>query len=273
MKSKNLSSTNKKLPSAKNKITKNAKAEINLAKKDTNIPAAKIENYLASHQINVNPTYSDKWPNLKFVNSKNFNIDDFIKYHTDDHLKCLICSQVLIDPVSCYKCNKISCSKCIKSELEKHSKCPGCFNIIFFELMPVIDINNWEVVKGKEVTCPYEGCIESFPIFTIRPHLETCVFKTLNKYSVKHVNKIIYEDKSKDPHMKTYLLDYLKNVNCKLNITNTTEDCNKEFEFESKLTCLKKDCLSVNDTISKTILELAILTKSTNEKLKTIINK
>ena len=212
---------------------------------------------------------------LKFQDTKDFNIEEFIKSHTDDHLKCIVCAKLLVEPVTCYKCSKYFCSLCIKSELEKHNKCPGCYNIVFQELMPIIDIDDWEIIKGKEIKCPFIGCKEKYSLMVIRSHLETCIFKLLKSRAKQHVNKIIYQDSSKDPQMKTHLLNYLKVSNSKITPPNINEKKNNlttEFEFTSKLSDLNIHIGYVNDTFSKTILNLAIATKSTNEKLKTMIN-
>jgi hypothetical protein len=207
---------------------------------------------------------------LKFFDQKNFDTEDFIKSHTDEKIKCIVCNGLLIDPVSCYKCSKNFCSKCIKSELLKHNKCPSCFNMIFPELMPQVDLLS-DGLKGKEIDCPYIGCKDKNSIMNIRTHLDSCIFKNIKSSKQKHVNKIIHQDPATDPLMKLHLLKFLKTSNSKVSYR---EDFSKKpgIEFSSKLPDFKSQVGILNDHISKTILDLAKSTKITNEKLKNMIN-
>jgi hypothetical protein len=153
---------------------------------------------------------TDSTLKIKFFDEKKFDVEDFLKGQTDERIKCLICNLHLVDPLSCYKCSTNFCSKCIKAELNKHNRCPKCYDMIFPELMTNMDNEMLEGLKNKEIPCPFSGCKDKYSIVEIRTHLELCIFRNLKSDKQKHVNKIICQDANQDPLMKVHMLQYLK---------------------------------------------------------------
>lgn len=249
----------KNLKHAVNDFNKALKRE----EKNDKVSPKKNDNFLLRN--------TDSTIKIKFFDERKFDIEDFLKAQTDDKIKCLICNLHLVDPLSCYKCSTNYCSKCIKAELTKHNRCPKCFDMIFPELMTNLDPEMLEELKSKEISCPFNGCKDKYPIVDIRNHLELCIFRNLKSDKQKHVNKIISQDPTQDPLMRVHMLQYLKNTNCRV-YNKDDFSSTPGIEFSSKFPEFKSHVSNLNDHFSKTILELAKSTKITNEKLKSMIN-
>lgn len=272
-----------------------------LCRKGTCRSKSKEKTSRSSNSINFGLSVQPEFK-LEFLPQKEFDIEEFIKSNTKEEIKCQICGKFYTFPLSCYKCNKIFCSECIKAKLEKQHKCPKCFNIIFHELMPALDEEKIKSLQlNQSIKCPYTGCKESHSITNIKHHLENCIFREASNTKMKHVNKIIYQSDHADPCMKTHMLNYLKFINTKIanlgggiyansnilntnynfqlskNDNNTTSDGNiqsfSNINFSPKLSDFNGQAGFINDYISKSIMELAKTTKNTNETLKSLINK
>ena len=146
---------------------------------------------------------------LKFVDTRSFDVEKFMKSHTEEVLRCKICDKLLSDALSCYKCNKSFCGLCIKKELEAHSKCPSCFNIVFPEMLTPVDIESQEFYKSKELLCPFDRCKQLLNLTNARSHIEECIFNKVSEEKKQHITKIISLENKTDPFLKTHMLDYL----------------------------------------------------------------
>lgn len=263
-----------------------------IPKDKTNIKV--IKSQVEKKDINSNShSREDKNKNneikLKFVTNPSFDTEKFIKTITDEVIKCIVCKNLISDSLSCYKCNQTFCKICILKELEEHSKCPACYNIIFPEMLLPIDIQTNEFFKNKEFICPFNRCQQLLNLNNVRTHLDECIFNTVSEEKKQHITKIIYLDQTYDPVLKTHMLNYLKNTNSSnFKFDGSQYDAffsmsknlpkskhspfNKESDYDDMNAKLKQKLDSTNDHMNKIIYDLAKLTKITNEKLKNMIN-
>jgi hypothetical protein len=117
----------------------------------------------------------------------------------------------------------------------------------------------------------------------------------LEKNDIFKFNKLNYSDKSKDPFLKLHLFDYLQKIN-KSTLVKSFENLSKSVgsidtstnnnirkqkngknmenikEFKSRLNNLNTLITSLNTKIGDTIVDLANLTKISNDKMKGMIN-
>jgi hypothetical protein len=156
---------------------------------------------------------------LKFEEVKEYNFDDYLKEQVNEDIRCLICSKLYEDPLSCYKCGRHFCAPCIKSELVKSSRCPSCFCLIFFEMMQNADSNHIENYNLTNIKCPHKGCKEEVNLKDIKSHIDSCIYKESTHHQQQNINKILFNDNATDPYMKVHMLNYLKISNKSINLT------------------------------------------------------
>ncbi len=60
----------------------------------------------------------------KYINN-NTIVEDAIFNEFKDLVTCPLCSNILIDPTMCMKCQKVYCKKCIDNLPQKELKCPN----------------------------------------------------------------------------------------------------------------------------------------------------
>lgn len=140
--------------------------------------------------LNVNIIQEDK--NYSYLNP-----EEYFKNVLDLKLLCHKCQKLYTNPIACYKCEKIYCSKCLEWELDNHSKCLYCFNIIFKDIANRVsqDINiDYSI---HEIECPYKKCKEIKKLKDIREHIEDCLYRDdisdFNK--IDHIEKVVCFDK------------------------------------------------------------------------------
>jgi hypothetical protein len=282
-----------KTPAAdKSKLGKKEKSK---TKEDFSMNSLTIRSMSKSKENGNFSQYDSSGLKLSFIPVKGFNAEKFVKEKTPEDVKCRVCDSLFKNPMACYKCSHKFCDKCIKETIEKFTKCPKCFSFIFYDMLEKVDIEKLDQEKiKKEIKCPFAKCKESYTIFEIKAHLDTCIFRDITEVQKEHTSKIIYKDKNFDPFMKTHLLNYLKWANINIpelkklietgNLTNLTAGIEKAStsnasiqnlilpDYNSKSSNIKKSFNVLNDNITQSIVDLAKLTKTTNEKLKNLIN-
>jgi len=216
---------------------------------------------------------------LVFLEPKKKRIDEnFIRTNVDKKFLCSICEHLLKDPTECYKCLNLFCIECIKQKIEDFKKCPKCFNIIFRDMMRNLDMDKIENYRQARVKCPFVGCRENLRLKEIEEHLESCIFQDMTEKKKEGLNKLIFQNNSDDPIMKTHMLNFLKEINISLkNINLNNSKVSKpltleDLGFKSKLSDLKDQMNNLNEYTSKTMGDMTKLTKQTNANLKNLIN-
>jgi len=148
---------------------------------------------------------------LHFIPDRlDLNVDYLIKQKVDDDLKCFICADLLKEPLSCSKCHSEYCKECIKDEIKKHSKCPKCFNIIFFELLQPPSENINDKYETTFLKCPYKGCLDEINLKEFKHHAEVCPFQ--NVKDEKDFSKLICDNDKHDLMEDNKLVEYFKKL-------------------------------------------------------------
>ena len=124
------------------------------------------------------------------------NPEDYFRKVLKLTLLCFKCKKLYTDPIACYKCSKIYCNSCLDWELENHSRCLHCFNIIFKEIAERVNEDLMEEYDKNEVKCPYKKCKEVANLRNIREHIENCLYKdnTNDINRLEHMDKVVCFD-------------------------------------------------------------------------------
>lgn len=116
-----------------------------------------------------------------------------------DEFKCLICSEVLLDPIECSGCQTSFCSECIRAWQTRSSECPnrckltlnpchrGFKNLLMrlklrcsakecTEILTVETLSRHENSEClfRVMTCPNAGCTENILARDLSAHLDSC---------------------------------------------------------------------------------------------------
>ena len=127
-----------------------------------------------------------------------FDEDRFLEA-VGEEFKCLICSEVLLDPVECSGCQTNFCSECIHAWQARSSECPNRCKLVlqpchraFKNLLmrlklrcsakdcqETLTLENVLRHESSEclyrpVTCPHAGCSEQLLARDLSPHLDVC---------------------------------------------------------------------------------------------------
>jgi len=140
------------------------------------------------------------------------NPEEYFRKVLDPKLLCYKCKLLYTDPIACYKCDKVYCMKCLEWELNSHSRCLYCFNIIFKEIAQRVNENINEEYNKHEVKCPYRKCKEIKKLRDIREHIEDCLYRDdqndINK--LEHIEKVVCFDNENDIYVQNHLMNYFK---------------------------------------------------------------
>lgn len=119
------------------------------------------------------------------------NPDNYFRQVLNPNLLCYKCKKLYTDPIACYKCNKVYCFNCLEWELNVHSRCLYCFNIIFKEIAEKVKEDIEEEYEKHEVKCPYKKCKEIKRLKEIREHIEECLYKDNDAFKIEHIEKVV----------------------------------------------------------------------------------
>ena len=119
------------------------------------------------------------------------NPDAYFRQVLDQKLLCFKCKKLYTDPIACYKCSKVYCYTCLEWELNVHSRCLYCFNVIFKEIAEKVREDIEEEYEKHEVKCPYRKCKEVKKLKEIREHLEECLYKDNDLFKIEHIEKVV----------------------------------------------------------------------------------
>lgn len=124
------------------------------------------------------------------------NPEEYFRKVLDPKLLCYKCQLLYTDPIACYKCDKVYCEKCLEWELNEHSRCLYCFNIVFKDIAQRVNGDINEEYNKHEVKCPYKKCREIKKLKDIREHIDECLYRDdqndFNK--LEHIEKVVCFD-------------------------------------------------------------------------------
>ena len=140
------------------------------------------------------------------------NPEEYFRKVLDPKLLCYKCKLLYTNPISCYKCEKVYCSECLEWELNSHSRCLYCFNIVFKDIAQRVNGDINEEYEKHEVKCPYKKCKEVKKLKNIREHIADCLYRDdqNDKNKLEHIEKVVCFDNENDIYVQNHLMNYFK---------------------------------------------------------------
>ena len=225
---------------------------------------------------------------LKFIEDDNHNQKNKKKkgniYGIDQSLVCHTCNFLPENPTICYKCNTLFCRNCLENYVKEKQRCPKCLKLITSAALQNVNLKN--IYSKYKVKCPSNGCQEFLDLNQLIEHSKECVYKNIkNKNDVKHINKFVILSFEDDPYTKLFFSDYcIRKNKSDINYQNYSTVFNyDEFENnfngwvkgkingEKSLDDVKKKINDASKKVNKDLLDVAKLTKDTNEVIKNML--
>ena len=97
----------------------------------------------------------------------------------DEHFHCLICYNVLKDPVMCRRNQHYFCRGCITEHLGRNSHtCPTCADELTVDTLTNVPRIVTDYLNGRKIRCDYEdrGCRELVQLQNLNRHVAECGF-------------------------------------------------------------------------------------------------
>ena len=114
--------------------------------------------------------------------ASNFQVgydDERFESIVDQHFHCLICYNVLKDPVMCRRNQHYFCRGCITEHLRRNSHtCPTCADELTVETLTNVPRIVTDYLNGRKIRCDYEdrGCRELVQLQNLNRHVAECGF-------------------------------------------------------------------------------------------------
>ena len=105
--------------------------------------------------------------------------DERFESIVDQHFHCLICYNVLKDPVTCRRNQHYFCRGCITEHLRRNSRtCPTCADELTVEKLTDAPRIVTDYLNGQKIRCDYEdrGCRELVQLQNLNRHVAECGF-------------------------------------------------------------------------------------------------
>ena len=105
--------------------------------------------------------------------------DDRFESIVDQHFHCLICYNVLKDPVMCRRNQHYFCRGCITEHLRRNSHtCPTCADELTVETLTNVPRIVTDYLNRRKIRCDYEdrGCRELVQLQNLNRHVAECGF-------------------------------------------------------------------------------------------------
>ena len=105
--------------------------------------------------------------------------DERFESIVDQHFHCLICYNVLKDPVMCGRNQHYFCRGCITEHLRRNSHtCPTCADELTVETLTNVPRIVTDYLNGRKIRCDYEdrGCRELVQLQNLNRHVAKCGF-------------------------------------------------------------------------------------------------
>ena len=105
--------------------------------------------------------------------------DERFESIVDQHFHCLICYNVLKDPVMCRRNQHYFCRGCITEHLRRNSHtCPTCADELTVDTLTNVPRIVTDYLNGRKIRCDYEdrGCRELVQLQNLNRHVAECGF-------------------------------------------------------------------------------------------------
>ncbi len=169
------------------------------------------------------------------------------------HLKCVVCSGIIFDPVSCSTCQEIYCKSCLKDLIKKNKSClyEDCFPIYISERLNDVSIKKFERIK---LFCIFK-CNAELNLLNYPRHISkcenreiTCTFCQVGKINEKQLKDILESMDNKERENEKLKEDLVKLINEKENLDKTLRDKNELIQkYEHQLLQKQELVKSLNE--------------------------
>ena len=202
--------------------------------------------------------------NFSLLNSFNESLNKDLSQSVFDLVKCFICYNQAVDPLSCPKCNNFACSKCLEMYFgnQRAKKCPLCKQII--EL---------KELKKNEVISDVENILNKVESHKNKiEELELLIKEKKNSWEnqANNINSILNRIFKYQDMLKAYKKEYqIFLVNCQDVVQNTFE---KYFKKTEEIT---QNLLNYNKLASQSIILYNNMSKRKKDEknIKDLINE
>ncbi len=202
--------------------------------------------------------------NFSLLNSFNESLNKDLSQSVFDLVKCFICYNQAVDPLSCPKCNNFACSKCLEMYFgnQRAKKCPLCKQII--EL---------KELKKNEVISDVENILNKVESHKNKiEELELLIKEKKNSWEnqANNINSILNQIFKYQDMLKAYKKEYqIFLVNCQDVVQNTFEKYLKKTEE------ITQNLLNYNKLASQSIILYNNMSKRKKDEknIKDLINE
>ena len=202
--------------------------------------------------------------NFSLLNSFNESLNKDLSQSVFDLVKCFICYNQAVDPLSCPKCNNFACSKCLEMYFgnQRAKKCPLCKQII--EL---------KELKKNEVISDVENILNKVESHKNKiEELELLIKEKKNSWEnqANNINSILNRIFKYQDMLKAYKKEYqIFLVNCQDVVQNTFEKYLKKTEE------ITQNLLNYNKLASQSIILYNNMSKRKKDEknIKDLINE
>ena len=202
--------------------------------------------------------------NFSLLSSFNESLNKDLSQSVFDLVKCFICYNQAVDPLSCPKCNNFACSKCLEMYFgnQRAKKCPLCKQII--EL---------KELKKNEVISDVENILNKVESHKNKiEELELLIKEKKNSWEnqANNINSILNRIFKYQDMLKAYKKEYqIFLVNCQDVVQNTFEKYLKKTEE------ITQNLLNYNKLASQSIILYNNMSKRKKDEknIKDLINE
>ena len=211
-----------------------------------------------------NNRYEEEGDSFNILKSLNESLNKDLSQSVFDLVKCFICYNQAVDPLSCPKCNNFACSKCLEMYFgnQRAKKCPLCKQII--EL---------KELKKNEVISDVENILNKVESHKNKiEELELLIKEKKNSWEnqANNINSILNRIFKYQDMLKAYKKEYqIFLVNCQDVVQNTFEKYLKKTEE------ITQNLLNYNKLASQSIILYNNMSKRKKDEknIKDLINE
>ena len=203
----------------------------------------------------------------------------------DRNFICLICINVLKDPVLCPKNHHCFCRGCITKYLENYQKCPTCADRLTVHTLAEPQRMVKQMLNALNIHCVYidRGCQEISELENLDQHEATCGFApavctnqgcgaTVNQRDLIHHESEVCEFRKLKCHSCGEMTKTLTNMEKR--IANVEKNMETNFKnIQTNMTKMDTRMANVEKNIEKNMLKMEKNTANMEEKIEEINNK